>query len=197
MRKRGEYQKRKERQQKISEILSSLMFLVLTVILLYGLIQSAVNVYDIDHHSLNTYTGPYQYELRVGHGRHHRYNYYFTLDNGDNLVIGRRWIENEDMLANCEELTFQYTTMYANPLYGTYSPASITTVDGKTVVMDIDKSRSESVGYIWIWSVLLVLWLGLLFGYLVMSYYVGDWKKRYLKWRKIRTKKAKQTEIQK
>ena len=63
-RKRGEYQKRKERQDKISTIIVALFFFVGTALMLYALVQAAVNVYDIDHNTLNTYTGEYQYRLK-------------------------------------------------------------------------------------------------------------------------------------
>lgn len=197
-RKRGEYQRRKERQNKISNILCVLTILLFILLFLYPLIQESVNVYDIDHDSLNTYTGSFEYRINTGFlGRHRSTTYVFTLDNGDVLLVLGRFLENEESLNENKELRFQYSTMYSNPLYGRYSAVSITTTDGEATILDIDRSRRDSVFGIWLFSIMILLCLGLLVALLVMSYYAGDWKRRYEKWRKKRRKMREQIEASK
>lgn len=193
-RKRGEYQRRKERQNKISNVICVMAILLFILIFLYPLIQESVNVYDIDHDSLNTYTGSFQYEISTGLSRHRTTTYKFMLDNGDVVLVLGRFLENKETLDECKELCFQYSTMYSNLLYGRYSAVSIITTDGEETILDIDRTRSDSVTGIWLYSIMIVLCVGLLVGLLVMFYYAGDWKRRYQKWRykkrKIKEKRA-------
>ena len=197
-RKRGEYQRRKERQNKLSNIICVLGILLVMLVFLYPLIQESVNVYDIDHDSLNTYTGSFEYRINTGFsGRPRSTTHVFTLDNGDVLLVLGRFLENEETLNENNELRFQYSTMYSNLLYGCYSAVSITTTDGEATILDIDRSRRDSVFGIWACSIMIVLCLGLLVGLLVMSYYAGDWKRRYEKWRKKRRKIREQIDASK
>ena len=193
-RKRGEYQRRKERQNKLSNYICVLGILLVILFFLYSLIQESVNVYDIDHDSLNTYTGSFEYTTR----RTTRHTIHvFTLDNGDELRFSGRFIENKKMLNESKELCFQYSRMYSNLLYRSYSAISITSTDEEATIVDIDSSRRDSVTGIWIFSIMVLLCGGLLITLFVMSYYAGDWKKRYEKWRKKRSKMREQIEASK
>ena len=193
-RKRGEYQRRKERQNKLSNYICVLGILLVILFFLYSLIQESVNVYDIDHDSLNTYTGSFEYTTR----RTTRHTIHvFTLDNGDELRFSGRFIENKKMLNESKELCFQYSRMYSNLLYRSYSATSITSTDYEVTIVDIDRSRRESITGIWLWAIMTLLCIGLLVGLLVMSYHAGDWKRRYQKWRKKRSKMREMNEASK
>ena len=174
-RKRGEYQRRKELQNKITNLVVVLGFLVFTLFFLYDLIQCSMDVYDIDHDSLNTYVGSFQYTTRktTRHTIH-----VFTLENGDELCVSGRFIENEEMLTESKELRFQYSAWYSNLLYGSYSALSITTTDEEITIVDIDRSRRDSVAGIWIFSIMAVLSSSMLVGLFVMSDYTCNWKRR-------------------
>lgn len=155
-RKYGEYQKRKERKTKITNVLCILILIVVTSIILYGIVQNAVNIRDVDYNSLNQYTGTYVYELkaRIGKGPSH---YRFTLDNGDVVLTIASQVQNDQLLDDQDKLTVQYTTMYTNPLHRQYSAVSIASADGAVEFLDLETSRRESVSMIWILSFLLML----------------------------------------
>ena len=194
-RKRGEYQKRKERQDKISTIIVALFFFVGTALMLYGLVQAAVNVYDIDHNTLNTYTGEYQYRLKMRYGRRGRSSYIFTLDNGDVVLISEREIDHEELLGDNNILTFQYTTMYSNPLYGRYSAVSVTSADGDVEFVNVNRSRKESVLAIWTTTILSILTISICSFYILCVSSVYNWKKRYQNWHKKMRKRAEQAKL--
>lgn len=189
-RKRGEYQRRKERRNKISNVLCILFFLFGAALMLYGLVQASVNVRDIDHGTLNSYTGEYEYRLTVGSGRHRSSTYIFTLGNGDVVLASKREVDHQEQLDENDVLTFQYTTMFSNPLYGRYSAVFITSADGEIEFVNADQSRRESVSAIWISSIFSLLSLSIIVFLLVVIYNTDNWKKRYQNWRKKRNKKT-------
>lgn len=153
MGKPGEYQRRKERRQRITDLIVGVLMAAIVLFLIYNIIQSAVNVYDIDNGTLNTYSGGYTYEIR--HGTRN-ISYVFSLDNGDKITALPELTQNEDVWELHSELVFQYSTMPAT-FFGVYSAVSITSQDGETVFLSGKDSRSEDVGSIWVFSVLLVL----------------------------------------
>jgi len=190
-RKRGEYQRQKEHRNKISNILCILFFLFGAVLMLYGLVQASVNVWDIEHGTLNAYTGEYEYRVKVSFGRHRNTTYVFTLGNGDVVLASKQEIENPERLNDNDVLTFQYTTMLSNPLYGRYSAVSVTSADGEMEFVNADRSRRESVSVIWLSSIFSLLSLSIMVFLLVVSFYTDNWKKRYQNWRKQRNMKTK------
>ena len=196
-RKRGAYQHRKEWQNKAGSILGILFFLFATVITIYGLIQATVNVRDIDTNTLNTYTGSYEYRLKVSTGRYGSSCYEFTLGNGDAVLASKREVDNPEQLDNNEMLAFRYTTMFSNPLYKLYSAVSITTVDGEVVFVDADESRKESVFEIWLSLLLALLFISVIASIIGIYWYAGDWRKTFLKLRNKICKKSKQSKVQK
>lgn len=196
-RKRGEYQRRKERQNKVSCVLGILFFLFATALMLYGLVQASVNVRDIDHGTLNSYTGEYEYRLKVSIGRHRNTTYVFTLGNGDVVLASKREIENQERLDENDILTFQYTTMFSNPLYGRHSAVSITSADGEVEFVNADRSRRESVSAIWLSSFFSLLFVFLIAFIIAIFCYTNNWKKRYQNWRKKRRKMCEQIEASK
>lgn len=189
-RKRGEYQKRKERHDKVKSIIVILFFFASTVLFLYGLVQAGVNVYDIDHNTLNTYTGKYTYQLKVGYGRHRNSTYIFALDNGNVVLVSKRKMDHEELLDENNALTFQYSTMYSNLLYGRYSAVSITSADGDVEFVSAVRSRKESVMTVWLLSIFSVFTLAFGIFFVVVTAYVYHWKKRYQNWRKRMQKKS-------
>ena len=194
-RKRGEYQKRKERQDKVSTIIVALFFFVGIMLMLYCLVQAAVTVYDIDHNTLNTYTGEYKYQLKVGYGRHRRSSYIFTLDNGDTILVSKRELDHEELLGDNSVLTFQYTTMFSNPLWGRYSAVSVTSADGNLEFVNANRSRKESVSAIWTASILFIPTVAVCSFYILSVSYVYNWKIRYQNWRKKMLKKAERSKL--
>lgn len=149
---RGEYQKKKERKEKFSAIVSISFFLVALLLFSYLAVHSVVNVQDIDHNRLNTYAG--EYECRVKeHRRGKVTTYIFSLGNGDEVRFSMSDVRNADHLHEHEHLIVQYSTMYFNPLYRFYGAVSITSVDGTVEFVNPEDARRQSVVSGWLSSV--------------------------------------------
>lgn len=87
--------------------------------------------------------------------------YIFTLDNGEVATARSSSYKNDDLLGECKELAFRYPNVANNPLSGSFSAISITSPDGKVVFFDLIESKSECIGRVWIFSILLLVWLSL------------------------------------
>lgn len=191
-RKRGEYQKRKERQNKLTGMLCIILLLFVILFFSYCLVQEAVNISDINHNALKRYTGTCSYEYHRGYGRHGNNYYVLTLDNGDAVYVSNKLIENKDHLNHYAEFTIQYSSVYSNPFYRRYSAVTITSADGTTSFLSIDRAKGRSIEAVWICSLMLLLLVGLLTAYLLLIYTVYR-KQRNIKSQNKQTKtKSKQ-----
>lgn len=168
MKNRGAYQKRKERQNRIANILLVLVCLLLLVMFAYSLVQNIVNIRDIDRGTLRQFSGSYELSEKITRKSYGHKTYVFSLHNGDVVNISSHLTENDDLLKNNLELTIHYTTM-PTTLGGDYSAVSITSADGTVVFTSMERVRRESVGMIWLLSIALLL----IFGFLVMTWMVN------------------------
>lgn len=191
-REKGEYQKRKERQNKIKSVLCVFFFVVfIPLILVYGIVENAFAIQQINDHTLTEYTGSYTYHVKKRYGKHAKTYYEFTLDNGDVVTIRAKYCQNREILGDSRELTIMYHPILTiNGFSNTFTAVSITTPDGEVVIRDLDKTYSLRVANIWIISISLVLSISIAIFILVILFYLGDWKKRIIKWRKMRSKRT-------
>ncbi len=190
-RKRGQYQRRKERENKITGVVCFFVLVIfIPLMLTYGIIDNGSRVYQINNDSLHEYTGKYTYRLHKGYNRRSRSKYIFTLDNGDTVVIPKRYCKNDEILGECQELTIYYDT---NPINANgHSAVSITTTDGQVEILDRDLSYGLRVANVWICSVSLVISVALAIFIVILFYHI-DWKRRLHVWHKERKrKKSKQ-----
>ena len=174
---RGEYQKKKERKEKFSAIVSISFFLVAIWLFSYLAVHSVVNVQDIDHNRLNTYAGEYEYRVKV----HRRgATYIFTLGNGDEIHVSRSDVRNVDQLREHQHLVVRYSTTYSNPLYRFYGAVSITSVDGTVEFVNSEDARRQSVVSGWLASAFafIILLFEML---LILICYGPKWKAWYRK----------------
>ena len=160
MTKRGAYQKAKERKNKISGILFSITVVLLTVLLLWAIVQSAVTVHNIDNGTYQTYSGAFTYRIDKGYGRHRSSLYHFTLGNGDNLAINASLVEYKEKLENLETLTFCYST-FPISVMGHHSVIAISSPDGSVDFVTLQDTRADDIGKIWVFSILFALWVTL------------------------------------
>lgn len=185
-RKRGEYQRRKERENKCATIFAVFMWVLLAFTLTWLIVECAVTINQINENSLNEYTGPYTYEVRRGSRNGSGY-YLFTLDNGDILTIEKYSCENPEILDECETLAFKYSDIPELNLFRkSYTAVAIETIGGEKEVRNIEKSYRECVAVVCLCSLLLVFWFFLLGFFVRLAYFTGDWKKRYLQWQQKR-----------
>ena len=170
-RKRGEYQKRKERQDRLNSVLGIFFILLITFYFLWLIVNNGVAIRHIRQNSLDKYTGSYSYELKRTYGKHTSYYYLFTLDNGDVLSIPKSKFENEKILAERQPLTFQYTKDFRRTMFSpAYVALLIETADGQLTIVSLDSSYSGCVRSIWMGATILLVWL-LLFGGLFFMYF--------------------------
>ena len=153
-----EYKRRKKRHERVKNIAACLMVAVISLLLCYVILERAVALHQINQDSLQKYTGSYSYKV-IRQSRASKAVYIFTLENGVELEVRKAACENESLIGQCEELTFQYSSIQCNPLMGSYTAQSITTPDGATIIRNIDSSLRGNVGVIWIYSILLSILL--------------------------------------
>ena len=180
-REKGKPQKRKERLNKRTNILCIILLFGVILLFTYGLVQEAVNIRDINHQTLNSYTGTCKYEYHISFGRHRSNYYLFTLDNGDVVFVTSNLVENEDNLIHCTEFDIQYSTIYSNPFYRRYAAVSITSADGAISFLNVDRAHGRSVESVWICSVMLLLLAGFLTVFLLLIY-TAYGKQRYIRY---------------
>ena len=162
MKKRGVYQRAKERQNKLSNIFLIVIAVLVTLLLLWGIVESAATVHNIDKNTYQTYSGEFTYRIVKGYGRHSNITYRFTLTNGDEIAVRAAMIDNkqEDEMEHSGQLIFRYST-FPISLYGTYSVIAISSLDGSTVYLDAQNTKSDDIGQIWVLSIILAVWLAL------------------------------------
>lgn len=174
---RGEYQKKKERKEKFSAIVSVSFFLVAILLFSYLAVHSVVNVRDIDRNRLNSYAGEYEYRVR----EHRRgATYIFTLGNGHEVHVSMSDVRNADQLREHKHLIVRYSTTYSNPLYRFYGAVSITSADGTVEFVNWKDARRQSVVSGWLASAF--AFISLLFEMLlIVICYGSKWKVWYRK----------------
>lgn len=160
MSKRGTYQKAKERANKISNILFVITVVLVTVLLLWAIVESAVTVHNIDAETYQTYSGEFTYRITKGYGRHSNTTYRFTLDNGDELAVRAAFIENSDELERSQRLTFYYST-FPISLDGQYSVIAVSSENGSVSYLESQYTKADDIGQIWVLSIILAVWLAL------------------------------------
>ena len=181
-RKRGEYQKRKERQDRFKTGLAILSILLITFALVWLIANEGIAIRHIRQNALEKYTGSYSYELKRTYGKHTHYYYLFNLDNGDVLSIPKSKIENEEILEERYPLTFQYTKGFRKNMFSpVYVALSIETADGQLTIVTLESSYNGCVRSIWIMAIFLFVWLLLFGGLFIMYFYVVHKDKRILK----------------
>lgn len=177
-RKRGEYQRQKEREDKINTFLGIFGLLFLILALTYGIVSNSIKLHRINHNTLQEYTGSYSYQIRKSYGKHQKTFYVFTLENGDVVTIRQSFCENQEVIASGRDLTIEYVPVL---FYDGYTAVSIATSDGETDILGIEKTYRQCISGIWVFSILLFLFLGLSGFLLVIAYYTGDWKRKIKK----------------
>lgn len=170
-RKRREERKRKERKEKIQDIFGIVGVLFLFFIFVWFIVNDAIAIKQIRQNSLVKYTGSYSYEIKRTLGKSHHYYYLFHLDNGDDLLLAKARLEDDQILKDNPILTFHYTKASRARLFSAVYPAlSIETSDGNVTLIHLEGSYSANVRSVWIFSILLSV-MFLLFGGLFFAYF--------------------------
>ncbi len=169
-RKRKEFQRRQERKEKIQEFFGIVGILFLFFMFVWFIVNDVITMQQIRQNSLEEYTGSYSYEIRRTYGKNHHYYYLFSLDNGDDLLLAKGRLDNDQILNENPILTFQYTKASRERLFSdVYPTLSIETSDGNVTLIHLEDSHSFCVRRVWICSiilsVMLLLFVGLLFVY--------------------------------
>ena len=86
---RGEYQKRRERYEKVKDIFAIIVILFVAFTLTKMIVDNVIILNNIRQNSLETYTGAYSCELKRTYGRRRHHYYFISLQNGDTLSIPR------------------------------------------------------------------------------------------------------------
>ena len=179
---KGEYQKKKERKEKFSAIVSISFFLVGILLFSYLAVHSVVNVQDIDRNRLNSYVGDYEYRVKE-HRRGTGATYIFTLSNGHEVHVSMRDVRNADQIKEHKHLILRYSTTYSNPLYRFYGAVSITSMDGTVEFVNSQDARRQSVASGWLASIFALICL-LFEALLIVICYGPKWKAWYRRRRK-------------
>ena len=193
-RKKGEYQRQKERQYKIAKIVGVLVLLLIPAFCVSGIVSQMITLKHIHNDSIKEYTGTYTYEFVKRTGGFGNSYYVFTLGNGDVVTILKGECRNEDVLDSNPELKIQYDII---PFTDAYGILSIATFDGEVVIRSLTRTRN--------WCVIIVCFLlvvGLIdIAVLIFSIFCGihiyDVKKRFQRWRKKRRKMRAQIDASK
>ena len=156
MAKRGSYQKSKERKKKILNVCFVILIILVSSAFLWGIIESAVTVYNIDNGTLDTYTGRYNHKIEYRHRQ--RAIYIFKLDNGDTLAISSVHLQNTDKLVEFDKLSFCYSNVRIS-LDGKYPAVSIASEDGAVSFLSAEDIRNDDIGKVCLLSILLVILL--------------------------------------
>ena len=191
-RKRGEYQRRMERKTKISIVCGLLLFVFTIIYSIFGIISSAYWIQQIDEGTFKEFSGPYSYEVRKVISRRSRYNYKFTLGNGDTFTISSENTHYSERLDENTVIHVQYLQVLFRDKY-TY--ISVATPDGSITIGSLEDSRKSNVSLIWGASIVIAI-CSLLSVFLLMQLFEKQIK-QFLRWRKKKRKKREQIEASK
>ena len=193
-RKRGEYQKRKERKIRNGMIYALVLFVVFILIFVYGIVDSKYTIQQIDNGALMEYTGRYSYEYRnerriFSHGRDSYYR--ITLDNGVTFILseGSRYCEILD------ENPVIYVQYFQDPFRNLYDAVSVASADGTVTMKSLESYRKSNVSIIRTLPIVIVICS--LFCVFFLMLLFEKQIKRFLRWRKKRRKMRKQIDASK
>ena len=193
-RKRGEYQKRKERKIRNGMIYALVLFVVFIVIFVYGIVDSKYTIQQIDNGALMEYTGRYSYEYRnerriFSHGRDSYYR--ITLDNGVTFILseGSRYCEILD------ENPVIYVQYFQDPFRNLYHAVSVASADGTVTMKSLESCRKSNVSIIRTLPIVIVICS--LFCVFFLMLLFDKQINRFLRWHKKRRKIRKQIDASK
>ena len=169
MKKRGVYQKAKERNNKLRDIFSTFAVVLVTVIFIWGITESAVAVSNIDNNTYREYSGDHTCQVAVKYGKYRSVTYRFTLENGDKLVADYSSVADKEELEQVDSLHFVYST-FPQTITGYYRAIAISSADGSVDFVSLQDTRGVCVSQIWTLSILLGVWLLLWIGVIVISF---------------------------
>lgn len=191
--KKGQYQKKKVRQEQVRNVFSTITLLFLGFILVWSIVNNSIAIRQIRRNTLKEYTGTYSYELKRTYGKHRHYYYLITLDNGDVVSVPKSRLENTQIFDENPSLTFQYSDQVRRVLFSSaYSVLSMESVDSHMTLVDIETTLRGCVSSIWIYAILLFFWASLPIGWLILYYFAEIYRKRANK-RKLKKTNPNQT----
>lgn len=177
MKKRGAYQKAKERSNKLRDLLAGFLAVLVTLIFIWGITEAAITVYNIDHNTYRSYSGEHTYKLVTKYGKYRSTTYRFTLDNGDKLVADYTRVADKEKLENLDILCFHYST-FPRLLSGHYRVIAISSADGSTDFVNLQETRAICVDQIWGLSIILAVWLMLWGAVIVIAFLLRRKRKK-------------------
>lgn len=170
-RRRKEDRKRKERKEKLQDIFGIFAFLLFCFMLVWYIVNDSLAIKQIRQNTLDEYSGSYSYEITRTYGKYTHYYYLFSLNNGDQLLLPKSRLENDQILKENPILTFQYTKASRERLFSDVYPAlPIETSDGNVTLIHLEDSHNVCVRRVWMCSILFSV-MFLLFGGLLFAYY--------------------------
>lgn len=165
MGKPGEYQRRVERRRLWQQIYIIAFFVVLILAGIYNIILSLLFQDHVESDKLKTYTGEFEYRVALL-GRHSTTRgRVFLLNNGDRIRVRTKYLPNDDEMEQYDELVFRYYSGMPT-LIGNYLVASITTLDGETVLISKEDTLEHSNSSLQNMKVFLIITLVLVVLYL-------------------------------
>ena len=187
-RKRGEYQRKKERYIKIAKIVFAIVLLLIPAFCVSGIVSRMITLNHIQNDSIKEFKGSYSYEFVKRTGRGNSY-YVFTLGNGDVATILKENCKNEDILDNNPELKIQYDRI---PFRDGYGIISITTADEEVVIRSLTSSRNECITTICFLFIVGLIDIAVLIFSIFVEYHIYDVKNRFQRWQKNRRQMREQ-----
>ena len=169
MKKRGAYQKSKERNNKLRNIFCTVAVVLVTLIFIWCITESAVTVSNIDHNTYREYSGDHSCNVVVRHGKYKNTTYRFTLENGDTLVADYSCVSSKEEMEQLDKLSFQYST-FPKTFAGHYRVIAISSADDSVNFVNPQQTREICVEQIWILSIIFEFWLLLWIGVIVISF---------------------------
>ncbi|MBE6958354.1 MAG: hypothetical protein E7447_04300 [Ruminococcaceae bacterium] len=158
MKKRGAYQKAKERSNKLRDIFAGFLAVLVTLIFVWGITEAAVTVSNIDNDTCRSYSGEHTCQLVTKYGKYRSTTYRFSLDNGDKLVVDYARVTDKEGMERLDTLRFQYSS-FPRLLSGHYRVIALSSADGSTEFVNLQETRAICIEQIWGLSVILAVWL--------------------------------------
>ena len=143
MRKPGEYQKRVERQQRLRNISIITIIVLLILWISYNIVFELQFLYHMGNDNLETYSGEYDYRVALIGKHASSRGRVFVLNNGVRIRVSTSYLPSDDEMKQYNELVFRYYSEMPT-LIRNYAVASITTIDGGTVLFSEDDAIDSS-----------------------------------------------------
>lgn len=103
MKKRGAVQQKKERIQRVTDILTVVILTLTAVVLIFGVVQEYAAVRQWNSGKYRQYSGDYTVRKIVRHDKRHSTRYVFELENGDTVDIWDRYLDPQSF-ADLQEI---------------------------------------------------------------------------------------------